>query len=332
MPLVTYTSTGFPQHLGNDLQGVNTLSCTWEDIVWAAVTVGKAEHFHLLRFGIYSRMEMIFRASLIFANLKQNNGSVTCRTDAFNFLDPTEKGAVSYFLGMTSAKLLAERYLSVPWLMHLDVYWAELNPVLAPGKSKPDLIGKDLAGNWIILEAKGRSSAYIGEALTKAKSQTEKLQSVNGTDPHLRVALVCYFPDQEFRIEWNDPEDFDKDAESIDLDEGSFLSAYYRPFVSLIRDRDIDTNTITQGERNFNVVRIDEADLAVGLDVYVLQKLQEAQYTELKAYLKRSSTTLSSRDGQRTKIGIDGVLVQLGERWDSTKMTREPHERVSVAL
>ena len=328
MPLITYRSAGFPQHLGTDFQGVNILSCTWEDIVWAAISVGKAEHFHLLRFGIYSRMEMIFRASLVFANLKQNNGSVACRTDAFSFLDPTEKGSVSYFFGMTSAKLLAERYLAVPWLMHLDVYWAELNPVL-PGKSKPDLVGRNLSGDWIILEAKGRSGAYLGDVLATAKSQTRKLQMVNGAVPHLRVALACYFPAQEFRIEWNDPEDFDEDAESIDLNESSFLSAYYRPFVALVTDREITTSTIILGQRIFNVVRIDEADLTVGLDKYVLKMLQEEQYSELQAYLKRSSTVLSVREGLRTKIGLDGVFVQLGERWDSARMLHEPHERVS---
>jgi hypothetical protein len=79
------------------------------------------------------------------------------RTNAFVSLGPTEKGMVSYFLGMTLCKLFASRLLSAPWLLHLDVFRPVLNPVTL-GRSRPDLVGEDIAGNWHAFESKGRSS------------------------------------------------------------------------------------------------------------------------------------------------------------------------------
>jgi hypothetical protein len=74
----------------------------------------------------------------------------------YDGLDPSEKSAVSYFVGLTVAKLLAHRLLDVPWLMHLDVYRRDLQPVLHGG-GKPDLVGQNGAGQWVAIESKGRT-------------------------------------------------------------------------------------------------------------------------------------------------------------------------------
>jgi hypothetical protein len=62
------------------------------------------------------------------------------RTSTVKTLDPTEKGAVSYFIGMTFCKVFATRLLNTPWLLHLDVFRPQLNPVLT-ARSRPDLVG-----------------------------------------------------------------------------------------------------------------------------------------------------------------------------------------------
>ncbi len=79
------------------------------------------------------------------------------RTDSFAALDPTEKGMVSYFLGMTLCKVFASSLLRTPWLLHLDVFRTALNPVVL-GRSRPDLVGEDINGNWNVFESKGRSA------------------------------------------------------------------------------------------------------------------------------------------------------------------------------
>jgi hypothetical protein len=63
--------------------GAHTLIVWPEQLLWAAATVGRANFIDVL--------------------------------------DPTEKGAVSYNLGLVVSKLFSEMLLGVPWLLHLDV-------------------------------------------------------------------------------------------------------------------------------------------------------------------------------------------------------------------
>lgn len=74
--------------------------------------------------------EALFRWSLVRMALEQTGlrASRLRRTTAAKTLDPTEKGAVNYFLGMTFCKLFAAKLLHTPWLLHLDVFRPGLNP------------------------------------------------------------------------------------------------------------------------------------------------------------------------------------------------------------
>lgn len=74
-----------------------TLSTTWNELLWAAITVGRPSIYHVFRHGRASFHEAIFRLALIRMALEQDTSSFLRRTDAFAALDPTEKGMVSYF-------------------------------------------------------------------------------------------------------------------------------------------------------------------------------------------------------------------------------------------
>ena len=118
---IPYFASQFPSNYGPHLSGWNVCQCSLAELVRSAVSVGRASWRHVFQFGISSIFEIGYRGCLIYANLKQD-GPHLLRSDAYVALDPSEKSAVSYFLGLTSAKLMSERYLEVPWLMHLDVY------------------------------------------------------------------------------------------------------------------------------------------------------------------------------------------------------------------
>src|SRR5687767_4042942 len=122
MPKLHYNATNFPAALGASLKGSKTVSFPWEELVWAAISVGRAELFHILRHGPFSAFEIIYRAAIVYANLRETGTGELARSKAYEGLDPSEKGAISYFMGLTLAKLLSEKLLDVPWLMHLDVY------------------------------------------------------------------------------------------------------------------------------------------------------------------------------------------------------------------
>jgi hypothetical protein len=63
----------------------------------------------------------IFRWSLVRMALQQRGarGQKLVRTDAFEQMDPTEKGAINYFLGLLGCKLFASKLLDWPWTLHL---------------------------------------------------------------------------------------------------------------------------------------------------------------------------------------------------------------------
>ncbi len=99
--LIDYESQAFPASRG--ISSFGQLSITWDDILWAAMTLGRPNLHYVFRHGLASQFEVIFRWSLVRMALEQRGptGSRLWRTDVFKSLDPTEKGSVNYFLGMT---------------------------------------------------------------------------------------------------------------------------------------------------------------------------------------------------------------------------------------
>ena len=120
-------------------------------------------------------------------------------------MDPTEKGAVNYFVGMAVCKLFASRLLNTPWLLHLDLFREQLNPSVLYGRSRPDLVGEDSSGAWYAFECKGRSSVPSTDDRRKAKAQAQRLVRVNSTDCSLHVGAISYFRQDELEFHWRDP-------------------------------------------------------------------------------------------------------------------------------
>ena len=155
---ISYITEDFPA--GRLTNGSARLQVTWDEILWAAITVGRPNRHYVFMHGDASAYEAIFRWSLVRMSLEQYGSRrlYLQRTNAAKTLDPTEKGAVSYFLGMTFCKLFATKLLNTPWLLHLDVFGHQLNAVLN-SRSRPDLVGMEQAtGGWHAFECKGRVS------------------------------------------------------------------------------------------------------------------------------------------------------------------------------
>ncbi len=323
MANIFYTSDSFRPHLGQRFVGRQVLSATWSELVWAAITAGKASIADLFRFGRYSRLEAIFRAYMLYANLKEGNNYQYQSTRLYRNLDPSEKGAISYFLGITLAKLFASQLLSVPWLMHLDVYRTRLLPGLAPGKSKPDLVGLTQRDQWVVMEAKGRSGSLSTQVLVRAKNQTRRLRRIAGTFPSYRIAFASYFQSTNLRVRWKDPDGNDEDAKDLeDIDTKRLFLAYYEPFKHLFGEQ--NPRELRLGENTYLVIDIPEMDLVLGL-------LAEIMATEdpvsIKGTIEKSQSRHERELAGNLTLGSDGVLVQLGKTWSAPNMSREPFDR-----
>ena len=307
MPRIPYEAEGFPS--GTVANGAAELDASWDDILWAAVTVGRPNRHYVFRHGAASMYEALFRWSVARMALEQSGpgGYRVRRTSAVKTFDPTEKGAVNYFLGMTFCKLFAAKLLNTPWLLHLDVFRPALNAVLM-GRSRPDLVGNEHgSGRWHAFECKGRVSPPDATAKNKAKAQAQRLVSVNGTACTLHVGAVTYFRGDALNFYWRDPPPEFGTEIGVQFDADAWRY-YYGPILEAIRASDIealrrDTDTL---------VAIEATDLQVGVHPIIARYLVDEQWERARAAAIEAHAELTNADYQP-----DGIKVVAGASWSA---------------
>jgi hypothetical protein len=283
-------------------------------------------------------IEMCWRAVMVLASLEPDPVSGRWRkSHSYDRLDPSEKSAVSYFLGLTQAKITCELLLGVPHLVHLDaVLTVHGMPIR---DSRPDLIGFDPVSRayGIAVEAKGRTNGRTADVTAEAKKQAGLLPPVPGVPSGVGVASVSSF---DTRGRWQAYlEDPPRSRDSQGTQGvGPLLVAYYRPLVSALQDAGIDREA---SDRATVVARLPGMDMSLGLPADVVSIMSQVQATgpvptdrlhEAAAELTEAITGdttlpgmadavgLADRDGQEEQspsycTGLDGVSVELGPSW-----------------
>src|SRR4051794_12255933 len=91
---ISYESEGFPSSC-SVTNGYRELNTAWNELLWAAITVGRPCRQYVFKHGLASRYEAMFRLSLTRMALEQSgtHANRLRRTSAAKTLDPTEKGA-----------------------------------------------------------------------------------------------------------------------------------------------------------------------------------------------------------------------------------------------
>ena len=299
---IPYTSRDFPHGM---VRSRGSLPTTWDDLLWAALTVGRPNTAYVFRHGDASYYEAVFRLSLVRMALEQQCLSESLfRTEAFRSLDPTEKGAVSYFLGMAVCKLFASRLLGTPWLLHLDVFRDQLDPALSLGRSRPDLVGQDGTGEWHAFESKGRSTVPTAEDKQKAKAQAQRLVCVNSTNCSLHVGAISYFWHDELKFHWRDPdpdvpETLKPIAVCLPKDAWRF---YYEPALALVADKDAESVVLREARTAI--------DVEVGVHCEIRALLLEGAWAAARLRANELEDTLRDEGYQ-----ADGLRVVCGDSW-----------------
>jgi hypothetical protein len=258
-------------------------------------------------------------------------------TAGYRRLDPSEKRAVSYFLGMTQAKITCERLLRTPHLIHLDAYLAMLGQ---PSRaSRPDLIGLSLPhlDCTIAVEAKGRTGARTKRVTRVAKSQAQSLPTVVSATSALRVASVASFdPRGCWEAYLEDPPQ--TTSAVAELTAGSLLAAYYRPLVAA--QAGAGDGQISE-DNAMTIAQLPGADLVLGIPTVIVRVIRTLPLTgsvpadQLQAVEPDLVEIVRSRhltswadsagletekapgqpDSPRSYTGSDGVYVGLGSSW-----------------
>ncbi len=302
---ISYETEGFPP--GTIPTGRSELSITWDDVLWAAITVGRPNRYYVFRHGASSRYEALFRWSLIRMALEQSNpvGSRLRRTNAAKTLDPTEKGAVNYFLGMTFCKLFAWRLLNTPWLLHLDVFRPQLNPLLI-GRSRPDLVGMEFGANrWHSFECKGRISPPGSEVKAKAKTQARRLVSVNATVCTLHVGAITYFQNDVLHFYWCDPAPEKKNTVDISFI-GDAWRHYYSPIMEIMKPVELRSFVASTGAS----LKVEGVDIEVGVHPAITDFLLNKKWENAQRAVAEAKTEIAEAVYQP-----DGLMVKAGESW-----------------
>lgn len=318
---VAFPSTG-PFAVPN---GTRDLALTWNDIVWAGITVGRRNWREVRKHGVHSWFEMIYRAGMLWANLRVQPGNRLTRSSAYDALDQSEKGAISYFLGMTLSKAFADKALGVPWLVHMSTF--------TNGRHlSPDLIGFRRGAarrEWVVIESKGRTGGLPAKLVAAAVQQAKSVPNLswNGAPltPALSLAAITYFRRHQLRMHIEDPET-DPSGEPVEVSEGQLLSAYYEPVQSLLEAGRFERRQRAWNGRNFVMASIPELDLEVGVLGGLPQALTAGNVSDALGLAAEAGREIGS-GGDGVAVHQDGIAVALGPRWADRRMQLEPSER-----
>src|SRR6266540_3705928 len=307
---IDYEADGFPAG-GPIANGSGTLHTSWDEVLWAAVTVGRPNRQYVFSHGLASTFEALFRWSLVRMALEQSGPTATRlrRTSAARTLDPTEKGATSYFLGLAICKLFAAKLLDAPWLLHLDVFRPLLNPVLT-GRSRPDLVGQTANGSWVALECKGRVSPPDEPAKEKAKEQAQRLIVVNGAVPAFQIGAIAYLRNEILHFFWRDPAaDPLRVKRPIKVNvEADAWRLYYAPLIDLIRSGD---GYFERMQREPVLMPVESADIELGIHPAVLRLIVASNWAEIRGRGWFSTGQIAPGG----PFQADGVAVVAGQSW-----------------
>lgn len=314
MPKIKYRPSGFPPGSPSNLLKTQDLDITLAEFIWGCITVGKFGLLDLTYFGVKSFHEIFFKWHLLFANLDITKGRFS-KTFLYENLDPTEKAVVSYYLGMTCAKVFADRRLNTPWLYHVSKINL-LTITFHPGDSRPDLIGDDINGNWIVVEAKGRTNRCCSKTMLAAKKQTLQINKINGKLPIFRVAFQSYF-NKYLELAVNDPPEPDRNAKNLNFDEAFAIRQYYEYLVNILIDSNASRDT---KHGSIRIIEFKEIGLTVGLLESIIGawhsdvSLTEARDTlRSKVYETGNTDSFSSNQKTYEQFFRDGVYISISE-------------------
>lgn len=183
--------------------------------------------------GSRSLLEMLWRIGMVAANVRPTaNGDRWTRSRSYDRLDPSEKSAVSYFLGMTQAAFMSRYVLGYPHLVHVDLLLMQQGSKLR-GK-RPDFVAVNptthpTTAYSAVLEAKGRTNGFSQTALDSAKKQTVNTPGVRGLVVSERIASEGFFADDG---SWSSVlEDPDGTGDELEFGLETYLLVYYRNII-----------------------------------------------------------------------------------------------------
>lgn len=295
--------------------GKGSMNVSRTDLWYSAAVVGMP----LLASNPYDErplLEMAWRVLMVDTNLTETQSGWE-RSNAYDRLDPSEKGAVSYFLGMVQSHLVATKVMGFTHLVHVDRLLVDAGQRLT--RSRPDFVAVNASsglsrGYGATWEAKGRTRAFDGEALRRAKDQAMRTVMISGLSRWESIGSEAYFDatTELWEAALCDPE---PTGPTLSLGLQGYLRCYYRTLVSAARQGQ-DLQEI-DGDLRFSVPGV---PLRVQVPVELVEAVDETEGTApgqreeiepmTEAYDQAAERITDVRGADLIKVTVEGEQVQ----------------------
>lgn len=264
MPNVSITTVDFPPTWAFP-NGTSPIDVSQPEIYQAAAEVGATSSV-FSQTPHRTQREIAWRTNMVLANLEQTSSGWKQST-SYKRLDRTEKGGVSYYLGMVLPAIVAKKSWNVPHLVHVDAILQILGKTV-PNVQRPDLVGYHLGAapnslGRLLLESKGRTNGFSPLPIKKAREQLnnapiEVLNLVGGAAP--RIASLSHFENDYWQGYMTDPPGPMVTSEYSDVEFRALVdTAYCWPFIQIMksspgdRDQDHEHHTVWLQEANMKI-------------------------------------------------------------------------------
>jgi hypothetical protein len=330
MPQIPTRTIAFPH--GNPwaiTDGAADIHLSLPRLLHAAITVGHDHGWRqVVGAEIGGQMELLWKKTAFLTTVHEaniarwgQNVSSLLPTERFGKMDPSERRALTYHLGMTMAAAWTRHQLKVPWLLHLDVYRDQLDPTLQPGDSRPDLVGRHADGRWVVLECKGGSTGPTRKAQTKAKRQAQRIIGIGGVPPSLALATFAFFatdkrasrPKPKVVTMWIfDPPSEGRTDNSISLSkltDNEFFRLYYQPWQFLF-----EKSFMLDHQGPFVWRHLRDLDLSIGILTDLKKALDGSEFAIAPRIVQEAEEQFNLASEYPDWIG-DGIVLKPGGLW-----------------
>lgn len=233
--------------------------------------------------------------------------------------DASEKGGLSFWVGMAVASFMAQNRLRCIQTCHVSLLLqpGEL-PVGTDGRRRPDLIGRELLKEsdevrHHVIEAKGKQR-FGDKAEARWLQQAGCIVKINGCKPATSGFCATRIPQKDggtLTCKMRDPEPQGPDRSEITYDEKAFLLSYYQPHLKRLKQlggsQGQRVRTFMSGNRTIQAalytVNADGTYLFAGLDTAIA----DAFASSPKRGVVSAGRGVDPFDAEGLTIGRDGI-------------------------
>jgi len=309
MGQVTVIVSGFTGHF-QGFNGNHTLNITNTDIARGIITIGKTHWLQYFKNPMEILNDLVHHFTGLSTFVTTTNGQL-CITARFRNLDASDQRIKSYNIGMGIAKIVADKVLNIPYLQHVDYLIDEgIATITAGSKQRGDLAGKDLLGNWHILEAKGSSYSFSDYQLRGAKQQATRVISIDGSAPNTSSYCCTTINESDTTIYLADPDDDNINPIRLTIDSDKFLLSYYNKLYSkFATTEEVDIDIGYPQIENYRPIyyRLTET-FVVGMLSSIIENLRGNSVRFLDT-ISAFSEVAKTFESNYISIGGDGIIL-----------------------